>query len=183
MEPRIRHSNSSLDHLDAIQWREQLRQGVELVTHKGIRLIIRLMTPDDVDDIYELEKRCFNDPWPHTAFQNEVDDPRYRLSMVGHIGHELVSYALCIHIAGEIHINNFAVATKHRRKGIAAAILQLIFRIAELTNVHISHLEVRKSNKAAISLYKKSGYHLVGIRKNYYETNNEDALLMSRTHP
>ncbi len=38
-------------------------------------------------------------------------------------------------------------------------------------------LEVRKSNEKALNLYKKQGFILEGIRKEYYE-NKEDALIM-----
>lgn len=40
-------------------------------------------------------------------------------------------------------------------------------------------LEVRSSNKKAISLYEKMGFQTIGIRKQYYE-NTEDALVMMR---
>ena len=41
-------------------------------------------------------------------------------------------------------------------------------------------LEVRSSNKPAISLYEKHGFKVDGIRKEYYQDNKEDALLMWR---
>ena len=39
-------------------------------------------------------------------------------------------------------------------------------------------LEVRVSNEKAIGLYKKFGFSLAGIRKEYYEDNKEDAYIM-----
>ena len=39
-------------------------------------------------------------------------------------------------------------------------------------------LEVRVSNVAAISLYEKFGFKSIGVRKKYYQDNNEDALIM-----
>ena len=42
-------------------------------------------------------------------------------------------------------------------------------------------LEVRRSNKAAQSLYHKLGFIDVGYRKRYYE-NSEDALVMALEH-
>lgn len=41
-------------------------------------------------------------------------------------------------------------------------------------------LEVRVSNESAIKLYEKFGFKNVGIRKNYYQDNFEDAYLMVR---
>ena len=39
-------------------------------------------------------------------------------------------------------------------------------------------LEVRVSNTPAISLYEKNGFSSIGVRKHYYQDNNEDALIM-----
>jgi ribosomal protein S18 acetylase RimI-like enzyme len=41
------------------------------------------------------------------------------------------------------------------------------------------YLEARKSNEAAIALYKKHGFDQVGQRKNYYADPAEDAILMA----
>ena len=39
-------------------------------------------------------------------------------------------------------------------------------------------LEVRASNKKAIHLYEKFGFKSLGLRRKYYQDNNEDALIM-----
>ncbi len=39
-------------------------------------------------------------------------------------------------------------------------------------------LEVRLSNRAAQDLYRRFGFGPVGVRKNYYQETNEDALVM-----
>jgi ribosomal-protein-alanine N-acetyltransferase len=39
-------------------------------------------------------------------------------------------------------------------------------------------LEVRVSNKAAISLYQKFGFKTAGQRRRYYKDNDEDALIL-----
>jgi ribosomal-protein-alanine N-acetyltransferase len=40
-------------------------------------------------------------------------------------------------------------------------------------------LEVRVSNRAALSLYLKYGFEIVSRRKRYYTDNNEDAFIMT----
>ena len=39
-------------------------------------------------------------------------------------------------------------------------------------------LEVRRSNAAAIELYRQFDYRAVGIRPNYYVDEGEDAIVM-----
>ena len=43
---------------------------------------------------------------------------------------------------------------------------------------HAVSLEVRVSNWGAQRLYGRYGFHPVGIRRNYYQELNEDALIM-----
>ena len=43
-------------------------------------------------------------------------------------------------------------------------------------------LEVRKSNLAAVNLYKKHGFINVRVRKDYYNDPVEDAIVMTRTN-
>jgi ribosomal-protein-alanine N-acetyltransferase len=40
-------------------------------------------------------------------------------------------------------------------------------------------LEVRKSNEAAILLYRKFGFEVIGTRTRYYRDNDEDAHIMA----
>ncbi|HEX7597469.1 MAG TPA: ribosomal-protein-alanine N-acetyltransferase, partial [Polyangia bacterium] len=39
-------------------------------------------------------------------------------------------------------------------------------------------LEVRRSNEAALGLYRRFGFVEVGMRPRYYEDNDEDAIVM-----
>ena len=42
-------------------------------------------------------------------------------------------------------------------------------------------LEVRPSNTPALRLYKGLGFAAIGVRKKYYQDNDEDAILMWHT--
>ena len=43
-----------------------------------------------------------------------------------------------------------------------------------------AYLEVRPSNEAAVALYQKLGFNVIGRRHNYYRDSKEDALIMMK---
>lgn len=74
-------------------------------------------------------------------------------------------------------ILDIVVKEEERRKKVASCLLDSM--IGELKeSVRLITLEVRKSNIAAIELYKKFGFEIVNVREKYYD--NEDAYLMGR---
>ena len=84
----------------------------------------------------------------------------------------LLGYVWCRFVLDEGEIGNVATAPEERRRGVAAE--------AERRDAAQLGLEVRESNRAARSLYEKTGFLTVGKRKNYYEKPVEDAILMTK---
>lgn len=67
-----------------------------------------------------------------------------------------------------IEIEYIIVDNYYRKRGIGTILLKEI----EKSNVNSISLEVRESNKSAIEFYKKNGYKIEAIRKNYYTDEN-----------
>jgi len=82
-------------------------------------------------------------------------------------------------VVDEVHIMNIAIRADMRRKGMAKLLLSELIRLAKSRDMSKIWLEVRPSNKAALSLYKKMGFKKVAIRKKYYSDTNEDAIVMA----
>ena len=76
----------------------------------------------------------------------------------------------------EAEVLNLATDPAFRRRGIAAALLQVL---GERAHGEL-FLEVSESNEAAISLYEKHGWRRMGIRKGYYENGRKDGIVMRR---
>ena len=71
-----------------------------------------------------------------------------------------------------------SVAKDYWNKGIGSRLLENIIVFARENDFHIIDLQVRSDNKSAIHLYEKFGFKSLGVRKKYYQDNNEDALIM-----
>ena len=67
---------------------------------------------------------------------------------------------------------------KHRRRGIAAVLLEGFMAEARARGAEQMLLEVRESNIPAIRLYERYGFTAYNKRKNYYRNPAEDAVLM-----
>ena len=131
-----------------------------------------------VDDIYDIEKNSFKKPWSRQEFVNETDNNLAKYFCLD-IDGKIVGYIGMWQIYDEGHITNIAVLPECRGMGYGNMLVEKIISYAEEKNFAFLTLEVRKSNEAAIALYKKYGFTEVGLRKNYYE-NVEDAILMTK---
>ena len=138
------------------------------------------MRPADLDDIMEIEKLAFRAPWSRQVFVEELDRDwahvdilRERKSGAGVLA--FVNYWL---VRDEVHVLNVASHPEARRQGHASRLLEHVIAFAHREKCRYVTLEVRRSNQAAIRLYKKYGFRPVGIRPNYYVEDNEDALVM-----
>jgi ribosomal-protein-alanine N-acetyltransferase len=133
-------------------------------------LKIEHMTDDDLNEVVAIEKRSFVVPKNESIFRH--DENKY---LVAKNGGRIVGYIGLEKIEGETHIINMAVDPKHRRQGIGGQLIEKV-----LNDRDIFFLEVRASNDVAQKLYEKYGFKNVGVRKNYYSDNGEDACIMRR---
>jgi ribosomal-protein-alanine N-acetyltransferase len=79
---------------------------------------------------------------------------------------------------GEAHIVTLAVRESRRRRGLGELLLIRAIDVAMAHGQEVITLEVRRTNDAAISLYEKYGFSRAGLRRRYYE-NDEDAVIMT----
>lgn len=141
-------------------------------------LEIRRMTAADVPAVAALEKACFRVPWSAQSFQEEMknDIAVYFTAWVDGV---LAGYCGFWQVADEGHITNVAVLARFRRRGVGSRLVSEMERYARAGGLTLMTLEVRKSNRAAIGLYEKYGFSVLGERKNYYREPVENALIMT----
>ncbi|MBM7646585.1 ribosomal-protein-alanine N-acetyltransferase [Scopulibacillus daqui] len=138
----------------------------------------RFMTIEDIDQVLQVEERCFSNPWKKEAFENELLNNRFAAYLIAEDEDKIVGYCGVWVIIDEAHITNIAVLPDYRRQKIGEGLLRKTIHYATLRKARKMSLEVRVSNKAAQNLYHKLGFRDGGIRKSYYTDNHEDALVM-----
>lgn len=145
-------------------------------------LVLRRATAADLPEVLALERTCYGDPWPATAFASLPDNARVFFTVARKHGHgALAGYVVAWYMMDEGELANLAVAPTARAQGIGKSLLDCMLQDAAARGTSRVYLEVRESNKAARQLYATRGFEEVGRRKRYYRSPVEDALILRRT--
>ena len=141
--------------------------------------MIRTATLKDISQICQIENDCFgDDAWSGQNFLAVLASGISKL-FVYEADQKIIGYAVVTVIFDEARLDNLAVSSRHRKKGIGKRLATYILQYLKNIGIHKVTLEVRKSNTSAINLYRSLGFVTEGVRKKYYK-NQEDAYIMWR---
>lgn len=135
------------------------------------------MRHKDIDDICALECEAFTIPWQKSAFEDEMQNDLAYYT-VCELDGKIIAYGGMWLVLDEAHVTNIAVKKEYQNMGIGASLMDKMFASAKARGAKYMYLEVRKSNNTAYELYKKKGFMVHGVRKEYYPDNLEDAIVM-----
>ncbi|MEH2191295.1 MAG: ribosomal protein S18-alanine N-acetyltransferase [Nostoc sp.] len=143
-------------------------------------LEIKLLTPDHLSAILELDQACFGGLWTMDGYKRELDSPNSDLLGLfsPSTSTSLLGMGCFWSILDEAHITILAVHPEYHSQGLGQALLYSLIKTACDRKMERATLEVRASNLAAISLYQKFGFKTAGRRRGYYQDNGEDALIL-----
>lgn len=152
-----------------------------MTTRARSDIVIRVAAAGDLADVSALERKCYADPWPASAFATLPDNPQvcFTVALEPTKG-RLVGYAIAWFVLDEGELANLAVAPAARRRGVGRMLLDGIVDDARMRRVGQLFLEVRESNVAARALYASQSFVEIGRRKQYYRKPSEDALILRR---
>jgi ribosomal-protein-alanine N-acetyltransferase len=140
--------------------------------------VARVGRDDEALDALEaLARACFEGS--SFSLVEELDRPWSRVwAARAAPGADPVAFVVAWHVADELHVLNIATSPAMRRRGFARALMDEALAYAAAQRVRIVLLEVRRSNRPAIKLYRGLGFTALGVRPGYYSDNNEDAIEM-----
>jgi ribosomal-protein-alanine N-acetyltransferase len=134
-------------------------------------------TDDDVRAIAAIDDASFPQTRPaEEHVREELSRPWTRV-WAAREGDQITGYLLAWHVADEIHVLQVASRLTHRRRGIGLALVAEAFAYARAEHARLLLLEVRRSNAAAIALYRRVGFVATHVRRGYY-ADGEDAVEM-----
>ena len=130
----------------------------------------------DLENIKDCLLTDFDNFWSYNILKQELENGKSKY-FVAKQENEIVGFAGILLIIDQVNIMNIVVKKDKRNFGIGSLLLEEIIRYSKIHNATSITLEVNEKNIPAIKLYKKYGFKQVGLRRKYY--NNEDnAILM-----
>jgi ribosomal-protein-alanine N-acetyltransferase len=150
-------------------------------------LLVRRCERRDLDQVLEIEKASFPDPYPRTAFEwllaragqgfcvacDKADEDNSATEVV-------VGYIACgITLRGKGHVISIATRSDFRHRGVGTLLMESVFGYLRKKKVSEVFLEVRQSNQVAINFYRRLLFSEVDRRPRYY-SDGEDAMVMQR---
>ena len=138
--------------------------------------MISEMNLQDLENIKDCLLTDFDDFWSYNILKQELENGKSKYFVLKQ-ENEIIGFAGILLIIDEVNIMNIVVRKDKRNLGIGSLLLEKIIDFSEIHNATSITLEVNEKNVPAIRLYEKYGFKQVGLRRKYY--NNEDnAILM-----
>jgi ribosomal-protein-alanine N-acetyltransferase len=140
---------------------------IDTMTEEDVEAVAAIdgSTQMSADNLREELRR----PWARIWVAREGDARR-----------SVVAFVVTWHVSDELHVLNVATRTDRRRRGIGRAILDEALSYGRRERVRHLLLEVRRSNRPAIAMYRSLGFFAMGVRARYYP-DDEDAIEMVLT--
>ena len=141
------------------------------------RIHIRWMIRRDMPEVLGAETESFEFSWTEEDFLRCLRQ-RNCIGMVAEQGERVVGYMIYELHKCKLHIMNFGVHPRWRRRGIGKQMVsKLISKLSSHRRTSIS-LEVRETNLEAQLFFKTQGFKGVKVMRSFYEDSGEDAYLM-----
>ena len=137
------------------------------------------MTTEDVEEVFQIEKLVHPEHhWSKESFYNELANNLAFYYCVKDEQNKVLGYLGSWHIIDEAHITTLAIHPDFRRMQLSTVLMIKSIEDCYKNMVKYITLEVRESNYSAIMLYEKFLFESIGMRKNYYQDNGENAIIM-----
>jgi len=142
-----------------------------------VGLTVREACREDLSRIFEIELKCFPDPYPMSLLRKLLSSYP-KTFLVAELDGKIVGYIIAgVRWLSVGHILAIAVDPAHRGKGVGSALMREVFRRLRQNGATQVRLEVRKSNIRAICFYRKLGF-VEKFEVPFYYADGETAITM-----
>ena len=136
------------------------------------------MSGEDVDAVLSIEQQAHRHPWTRAHFNDALATAN--ICKVYLVKDEIVGYAVMKPALDDVDLLDICIAAASQHQGLGTSLLSEMLSLLRSLKFTRVILEVRRTNRAAYSLYCKMGFTEVGLRRGYYpiDSGREDAIVM-----
>jgi len=145
-----------------------------------LQLSLVEITAADLPQIQIIDRACLGGFWSLQGYIQEIERPNSHLMAVVNTEKVILGFGCLWAILEEAHITMMAVRPEYQGQGLGKYVVWGLLEKAWSQGLEWATLEVRESNRAAIALYQKFDFEIIGKRPKYYEITQEDAIVMWR---
>ena len=139
---------------------------------------IRAAELEDINEIYNIEKKVFNDYWSLDLIKSEILEKKYSRVTVLELKKKIIGYIFQRKIYDENHIINLAIDIPYQHRGYGKFLLMKILEKDDNdTNVF---LEVKEANLPAVKLYIDLGFEEVDRKEGYYSDGSNAIFMLKK---
>ncbi len=146
---------------------------------KNSKVIVRKMKYEEAAAVAEMEHQTFSDEWSERAVLDTLENKK-TICLTAEKAGKLIGYLFAYVAVDEADIARVAVLKESRKQGVGSELMKALEQIGIEKGIHRLLLDVRRSNGGAKAFYIKHGFQEDGVRPGFYESPEEDAILMSR---
>jgi ribosomal-protein-alanine N-acetyltransferase len=141
--------------------------------------ITQLTSTDQIAAVLEIEAASFTSPWTREMYLAELENRNVSYCFLASFDDgPVIGFCSFWRVLDELHINNLAVLPDFRHRGVGSELLAFVLNEGARLGALRATLEVRRSNTPALMLYERYGFTVAGIRRDYYTSPQEDALIL-----
>ena len=150
---------------------------------------LRKFVPNDLQNVMQINRVCLPENYTDFFFM-DLHQRFPETFIVAEENGDIAGYIMCRIEVGlsnygfgglvrKGHVVSIAVMPQYRRKGVAQAVINKALEGMQYYKAKQCFLEVRVTNDAGISLYKKLGFEVTRTINGYY-SDGEDAYVMTK---
>ncbi len=152
-------------------------QKQQIRVHIEIRVHIDWMLRNHMPEVLAIERESFEFPWHEEHFVRCLRE-RNCIGMVAEHDDHVVGFMIYELTKTRLHVLNFAVATRFRRRGVGGQMAaKLVGKLSSKYRSRIT-LEVRETNLPAQLFFRSQGFRAVAILRGFYEDSPEDCYVL-----
>jgi len=142
-------------------------------------MYVRQMLVSDIDRVYDIACMSLDEAYVREVFFFFIKGwPAGQLVAVSDVG-EIIGFLSGARLTNDkVTIPLFAVAPGHRRAGAGSKLMEGFRTCAMMDGRHYIQLEVRDSNKNAISFYEKIGFTVIEHLDGFYNDGGNAVRMM-----